>query len=248
MTTPFVIVPALTAVHDNTFRHDLLDPYAARAAASWVDAYLLSGSTTRGDLLTIAQRADLIDLWLQHLPPQRLIACCWHPEDITEATARGVAAMMVMRNLSDRRAAVEFLANLPLGTYIYSHPIYTPAVFDAALAADAAAAGVLPAGGKIAKIGVEGVAKVHAVTGPDFALWDGSSRHIAASVRAGAAGVIATPLSPLPSPFPSADLHVLQPAIDTIQAALDVLPSRAERTAMLTRMAFTTAPDDTRRR
>jgi dihydrodipicolinate synthase/N-acetylneuraminate lyase len=241
VTTPFIVVPVLTAVHDNTIRRDLLDPYAARAAASWVDAYLLSGSTTRGDLLTTGQRADLIDLWLRHLPPQRLIACCWHLEDITEATARGVAAMMVMRNLSDRHAALEFLATLPVGTYIYSHPMYTPAVFDVALAADAAAAGVLPAGGKIAKTGLEDVAKVHAVTGPDFALWDGSSRHMAASVRAGAAGIIATPLCPLPSPFPSADLHVLQPAIDTMQAALDALPGRAERTAMLTRMAFTTA-------
>jgi hypothetical protein len=43
VTTPFVVVPALTAVHDNTIRRDLLDPYAARAAASWVDAFLLSG-------------------------------------------------------------------------------------------------------------------------------------------------------------------------------------------------------------
>lgn len=242
MTTPFVVVPALTPLDDNAIRRDLLDPYAARAAASWADAYLLSGSTTRGDLLTIAQRADLIDLWLQHLPPQRLIACCWQPEDITEATGRGVAAMMVMRNLPDRPAAVDFLATVPRGTYIYSHPMYTPAVFDAGLAADAAAAGVLPAGGKIAKIGLDGVAEVRAVTGPDFALWDGSSRHMAASVHAGAVGVIATPLSPLPMPFPSADLHVLQPAVDTMQAALDALPSRAERTAMLTRMAFTKAP------
>jgi dihydrodipicolinate synthase/N-acetylneuraminate lyase len=242
MSRPYVVVPALNPTQDGDLRGDALDRYASRAAASWVDALLLSGSTTRGDLLSIAQRADLIDLWLQYLPPHRLIACCWCPEDINAANERGVAAMMVMRDLPDRRAAVDLLAALPPNTFIYSHPMYSTAVFDAGLAAEAAAAGVTPAGGKIAKVSVAEVAAIRAAVGPGFALWDGSSRHIAASVQAGAAGVIATPLSPFPEPFPPSDLQALQPAVDAVQAALDALPDRPERTALLASLAFGQAP------
>jgi dihydrodipicolinate synthase/N-acetylneuraminate lyase len=241
--TPQVIVPALTPLD----RSGSVDRYAARrysrrAAATWIDAFLLSGSTTRGDLLSVSQRAQVLDAWLQDVPPSRLIACCWQPGDIEVAHARQVRAMMVMRDLPDRDAALRFLADLPPQTTVYSHPMYTATVLDADLATDAAAAGVLPPGGKVAKISLDGIARLRLAAGAHFALWDGSSRHVAESVRAGASGVIATPLSDLPEPFPARSVATLQPVLDASQAHLDALPGRTQRTEWLVRRAFHPAP------
>jgi hypothetical protein len=215
-----------------------MSAYAKRAAATWVDAFLLSGSTTRGDLLSAADRASLIDQWLGYLPAHRLIACCWTDQDVREAAKRQVPAMVVMRGLESRQAALDLFASLPTGTYVYSHPMYSPTTLDAALAAAAAAAGVLPAGGKIAKIGLADIAELRAATGPGFRLWDGSSRNIAARLQAGAEGVIATPLCHLPTPFPPQDLPVLQASLDHVQAELDALPTRPDRTNLLLSYAF----------
>lgn len=231
---PYVVVPALSPLGQG----ELVPAYAQKAAATWVDAFLLSGSTTRGDLLSTAQRAKLLDRWLDYLPTHRLIACCWIDEDIHESAARGVPAMVVMRGLANRQAALDLFAALPAGTYVYSHPMYTSAVLDAVLAKEASEAGVLPAGGKIAKIGLSDIAALRAAAGPDFALWDGSSRRISERLQAGAEGIIATPLSHLPTPFPSQDLLALQASIDPVQAELDALPTRAERTDFLLQHAF----------
>ncbi|MEU4243122.1 hypothetical protein [Actinoplanes sp. NPDC026619] len=217
---------------------DALHDYAARAARTWVDAWLLSGSTTRGDLLTTLQRGQVIDMWLSHLPADRLIACCWSLDDVAQAAARGVAPMMVLRDLPDPDAALALLAELPQGALIYSHPMYTATTFDADLAAVAAAAGVLPVGGKIAKVSPAKIAAITAATGAGFAFWDGSTRHIADSVAAGAAGVIATPLSWLPDPFPARQNSELQLAFDETQAALDALAARPQRKAYLEQLAF----------
>lgn len=231
---PYVVVPALSPLGQGM----LVPGYARRAAATWVDAFLLSGSTTRGDLLSVAQRADLIDQWLEYLPSHRLIACCWTDQDIREAAKRKVPAMAVMQDLANRQAALDLFASLPTGTYVYSHPMYSPTTLDATLAAEAAAAGVLPAGGKIAKIGLPEIAALRAATGPGFRLWDGSSRGIAARLQAGAEGVIATALCHLPTPFPSQDLPTLQISVDRVQAELDALPTRPDRTNLLMTYAF----------
>ena len=231
-------MPALTPTQGGQVVDDELHRYADRAAATWIDAYLLSGSTTRGDLLTTEQRSCIIDLWLQHVQPERLIACCWNSADIAQAQARRVSPMAVMQRLPDQDAAIKFFESLPSDAYIYSHPMYTATTFKHALAAVASAANVLPAGGKIAKIGAEQITQLRAAAGQQFALWDGSSRHIARSVEAGASGVIATPLSHLPTPFPSAEVVQLQHAIDPVQVALDDLPNRPSRGAYLARAAF----------
>jgi hypothetical protein len=73
--------------------------YAQRAAATWADAFILSGSTTHGDLLTVNERTDLLGLWLRFVPALRLVACCWHQEDVLEATLRGITPMVVMHSL-----------------------------------------------------------------------------------------------------------------------------------------------------
>jgi dihydrodipicolinate synthase/N-acetylneuraminate lyase len=235
---PDVVVPALNFVDAaGRLDRDAIGRYADRAAATWVTAFLLSGSTTRGDLLTVAQRGEVIDLWLDVAPALRLIACCWQADDIAQADARGVASMMVMRDRPDQGSALRFLAGLPRHTHVYSHPMYSPTVLDADLAAAAAAAGVLPPGGKIAKISLDGIATLRAAAGGDFALWDGSSRHIADSMAAGASGVIATPLSAFPPSFPPREIAALQHAINATQHALDALPTRAQRSELLLRHA-----------
>jgi hypothetical protein len=214
--------------------------YAARAATTWVDAYLLSGSTTRGDLLSSDQRAQIIDLWLQHLPAERLIACCWNPADVGNAETRQVAPMVVLQGLPDQTAALKFVKALPTSVHIYSHPMYTPTTFGTSVAAAAANASSLPAGGKIAKITPQRITELRAAVGSEFRLWDGSSRHIARSVQAGATGVIATPLSHVPESFSTAEVGELQRTIDGVQASLDSRPDRQSRRAFLAHLAFST--------
>jgi hypothetical protein len=109
--------------------------------------------------------------------------------------------MAVLRQL-DRPSALEFLRQLPEGATVYSHPMFGGTTFDARLARDAQIAGALPAGGKLAKITTDQVSSIHSAAGNLFRLWDGSSRRIAASLDAGAAGIVATPLSPFGENFP----------------------------------------------
>lgn len=234
-----VVVPALTFVQpDGRLDGTLIRAYIELASRTWIDRFLLSGSATRGDRLTVAGRARVLDLWLTCLPPGRLVACCWEPADLTQAQARGVQPMLVLRDLPGAVTPLAAVAALPAGSLVYSHPMYTRTPFDAQLAAAAWTMGALPAGGKFAKISLTEIQALRAATGPGFALWDGSSRHIDKSMAAGASGVVATPLSCLPTPFPARS--ALQAAVDAVQHRLDALPGRAERTALLLSSARST--------
>ncbi len=233
-----IVVPALTLPDSSgAIDYEATHQYAKRAAATWIDYFILSGSTSRGQDLTPGQRASILDLWLDVTQPGRLLACCWEPADFDHAARRGITPMGVMRGLSSRTAALTFLRGIPRGAYIYSHPMFGGSVFDSELAAAASSAGVLPAGGKIAKITKPAITDVHRAAGDEFRLWDGSSRHIQESVDAGAVGVVATPLSTFTAPFPARQTSLIQAAVDPIQADLDALPERTARTAELMRRA-----------
>lgn len=239
MTSAFdIVVPAL-ALRGPTGGIDFTATrqYAERAAETWVDYLILSGSTTRGQDLTPQQRDQILELWLHVATPQRLLACCWEPQDFDNAAARGVAPMAIMRGLNGIEAALAFLRALPTGAYIYSHPMFGGAVFDAELAAAAKTEGSLPVGAKVAKIMTTAIPEVRAAAGDSFKLWDGSSRRIQASLDAGAAGVVATPLSSFDAPLPAKEPRLIQAALDPVQAALDALPDRASRTAELLKRA-----------
>jgi hypothetical protein len=235
MSTDFdVVVPALSLrALDGSVDLAATRAYAQRAAATWVDFFLLSGSTTRGFEHRPSERAAVLDLWLALTPASRLLACCWKPDDLAHAAQRGIAPVAVMQGLADQTQALAFLRTLPSGAHIYSHPMFGGAVFDAGLAGAAREQGVLPAGGKLAKISTTEITKVHATTGYTFRLWDGSSRRIRASVDAGAAGVVATPLCAFDTELPAKDIDLLQAAVDSVQRTLDALPDRASRTAEL---------------
>jgi len=230
-----IIVPALALRTPDGAR---LDPeanarYAERAARTWADAFILSGSTTRGDQLTVDERAELLDLWSSLAPASRLVACCWCEEDVQEAARHAITPMIVMHSMPEAEQALSLLASLPPGAHVYSHPKYGSAVLDASLTAAARQRGVLPAGAKISKITAEDISAIRHAAGSPWTLWDASARHIHTSLAAGASGVVATPLSHIPTPFPQRALAVLQPAIDAVQQQLDDLPSRAARSGLL---------------
>ncbi len=235
MTARFdIVVPALALSNsDAAIDHENTLHYARRAAATWVDYFILSGSTTRGHDLAPGQRADILDLWLTVAEPRRLLACCWEQEDFDHAAQRGIAPMATMRNLGGLKAALTFLRSLPSGAYIYSHPMFGGSVFDAELAQAAKQEGILPAGGKLAKIKTLAITDIHAVTQDAFKLWDGSSRHIQTSLDAGAAGIVATPLCAFEAPLPAKEPDLVQAIADPVQAALDALPDRPARTLEL---------------
>src|SRR6266508_1275766 len=100
---------------------------------------------------------------------------------------------------------------LPPESYLYSHPLYTQSRLDAHACVTLIRAGVLPAGAKIAKVGAQDISAIRAACGAAFRLWDGSCRNIQASIEAGATGVVATPLSPIPQDFPSREIVRLRP-------------------------------------
>ncbi|MEU1204032.1 hypothetical protein [Nocardia sp. NPDC005825] len=236
-----VVVPVL-AFQSSDGRLDMTgtEQYAARAAASWVDHFIVSGSTARGDLLTPGERASLLDLWLNAVDPTRVLACCWDPTDIIAAVNRNVTPMVVLRTL-DPQKTLKLLAELPSGSTIYSHPMFDATVFDAVLAGQARADGTLPAGGKLAKISLDNIRQIRSAAGDSFRLWDGSSRHIDASVSAGAAGIVATPLTTFMDELPAKEPAAVQTIVDQVQARLDALPDRATRTAYLMKQAITVA-------
>lgn len=238
MDSPYVIVPALNLPASRT----MVDlpasrSYAELAGKSWIDRFLLNGSTTRGDLLSAPKRAAVLDLWIDAVGSDRLLACCWEPGDITTAEERGVTPMAVLRDLHTQAAMLEFLANLPAAATIYSHPRFGRP-FDPHTATAAREAGCLPAGGKLAAITPSEIVKYRQGT-PTFEVWDGSSRRIRKSIAAGAHGVVATPLAALMAgPLPDrTDLDALQLTIDKVQTELDQLPSRGAKRQFLLEQA-----------
>jgi hypothetical protein len=247
-----VVVPALAlrTPGGTTLNAETTARYAQRAARTWIDAFILSGSTTRGDLLTHDERTELLDLWLRVAAPTRLVACCWCDDDVHEATRRAITPMIVMRSLRDNEQALSLLAALPRGAYVYSHPKYDSRVLDVGLTVVARRRGVLPAGAKLSKVTTEDIAALRRAAGPRWTLWDASSRHIAASLAAGASGVVASPLSHFPRPFPDRTLPLLQPMIDAIQTRMDQLPTRdaVARCCMSSRYATPTLSHVARRR
>lgn len=134
-------------------------------------------------------------------------------------------------------AGASLLADLPASAYVYSHPKYGSTLFDATLAGAARQRAILPAGAKLSKITTDDITTIRHAAGARWTLWDASARHINASLAAGASGVVATPLSHLPTPFPNRSPSVLQRAIDAMQQELDPLPSPAERSQLLHKLA-----------
>jgi dihydrodipicolinate synthase/N-acetylneuraminate lyase len=188
--------------------------YASQLSATWVDYILVSGSAGGGQNLDADQRGRVLDLWLDVAPPGRLIAACWSRQDVAAALTRTVQPMIVLQDLPDRRVALQLLASLPVGAYVYSHPRYTTITLDPVLAHSAASAGVLPAGAKVSKVPTGDIAALRKACGLEFDLWHGSARDISGSIDAGASAVVVTALADLPDPFPPKGVAALQALVD----------------------------------
>jgi dihydrodipicolinate synthase/N-acetylneuraminate lyase len=235
---PHIVVPALTIrTPEGSLDRQGTAQYARRAAKTWVDHFILSGTTARGYSLTEQERLCVLRVWLDHTDPARVLSCCWSRADVDNAIAQRVTPLVVIPHLSNDDAALHFLASLPAGSFIYSHPGNSPTVFDAQLCSKARSSDCLPVGAKLSKVSCREITAVRAQVGPSFILWDGSSRDIAESIAAGATGVVATPLSPFAQPFPPRNLAQLQSVLDEVQAHLDRLPSREARSNHLSTLA-----------
>ncbi|WP_041938779.1 MULTISPECIES: hypothetical protein [Frankia] len=233
-----LVLPALTfRTPDGAIDTAATVAYARRAAGTWAHRFILSGTTTGGHQASEADRAAVVDLWADTIGVDRLTACCWTPADITHATHAGVVPMVVLRDLANDAEALSLFAALPRPSYLFSHPEFSPTTLTPELAAAARAAGVLPAAAKVSKVPPSGIAALRTATGPDFTLWDGTARHISASLDAGADGIVTAPLSHLPDPFPATQADQLQAAIDAAQHHLDTQTGRDARTAALFVMA-----------
>jgi dihydrodipicolinate synthase/N-acetylneuraminate lyase len=233
-----VVVPVLTLL-DNSGRIDrrACAAYAARARESWVDLFLVSGSLGGGSMLSRQARRDLLTVWLDEVGPARLVACGWEAGELEEIGELGVRPVAVLRELRDEVAVIKAFEKLPAGSFVYSHPQYTRATLTPAVAEKARADGFLPAGAKVSKVSLDEVRTLRAAAGPEFALFDGRCRHLAASVEAGATGVVAVPLSVIPADLPPRDdLDGVQAVIDRYQAVVDAEPDVAAQAAALTRI------------
>ncbi|WP_228799571.1 hypothetical protein [Nocardia nova] len=231
-----VVVPTLHLVsQDGSVDLAATRRYAEKASGGWIDYFLINGSTTAGDELSPAERTAVLDIWLDVVGPDRLLACSWSPSDLRAAAERNVTPMAVLM-ASNTVAAEQILRDLPRGSTIYSHPMFGSQAFTPALAAWARAAGCLPTGGKLAKIQLEEIAEIHN-SAPEFAVWDGSSRHIQKSVEAGASGIVATPLAAELATLPPRSTDRIQSTVDVVQGELDRLSNRpAKRTWLLERI------------
>ncbi|MGN2640525.1 hypothetical protein ACTD5D_31025 [Nocardia takedensis] len=236
-----IVVPTMHLVHeDGTLDRVATRQHAQAAATGWTDLFLINGSTTAGDELTSAERVDVLDIWLNAVDASRLLACAWSHDDLQHAADRGITPMVVLK-ANSRGAAERLLEALPDRTTIYSHPMFGY-TFNADLAAWARGIGRLPKGGKLAKIELTEISEILR-TVPEFDTWDGSSRRIQESANAGAAGVVATPLSAVLGNLPSRNLALIQSTVDSVQMELDRLPDRpAKRRWLVERIRAATLP------
>lgn len=236
MTDFDVVVPVLHApTRAGGIDRERTRDYAQVAAASWVDYFLVSGSTTGGRDLSTADRSVVLDIWVDIVGPQRLLAGSWTTSDLIVAGERDVLPIAVMTPDAVGADALQWLRELPRAA-IYSHPVYGGPTWTPALAHAAAAAGCLPVGGKVSKVGVDVIADLHSAA-PAFALWDGSARHIQRSIGAGAAGVVLTPLAGQLDRLPAKEIDAVQAVVDPVQVELDRITGQAGRRQYLLDMA-----------
>ncbi|MEU5410488.1 hypothetical protein [Nocardia asteroides] len=205
--------------------------YAESAARSWVERFLINGSTTGGRELHVAEREAVLDIWLDVVGRERLLACSWSWRDITTACERGVLPMAVMTPDFVGADVLQWLGKLPPAT-IYSHPAYGASAWTPELARTSTAAGIAPLGGKISKVSLDQVSELHRAA-PRFTLWDGSARHIGQSISAGAAGVVLTPLAGDLRRLPPKSIEDVQRFVDVVQAELDQIKAKSARRELL---------------
>lgn len=218
-----LLLPGLT-FRDESGALDISDceRYARRADRTWVAGFIVCGSNGQGSCMTQDERITLLDLWLQNTSAERVVMCCWSATDHEVALARGVTPLLTSSLFKSVGTAYSHCL-------IYSHPNDSPV--------DLCSLRELVNGAKVSKVDLRTLSHFRSWFGRDFELLHGSSRSCAASLAAGASGIVSSALSVVPSPFPRSDVHSTQLAADRIQSVLDSVGSKTLRTRALTTMA-----------
>lgn len=180
----------------------------------WTKHILVNGPMGHGEVSTPSERALVLDMWLECVPSERLIAACWDPADVRAAQARRVRPLVMLSADTDVQLAQQ-LHEAPVNAWVYANPRYSRVLLSGELATASRVAGV-----KLSKVSTEDLATMRAAC-PDATIVHGSSRNIAASLDAGADLVTAAPLAATPATSLDLDLSVIQRHVDTIQASLD---------------------------
>lgn len=231
---PRILVPVLT-LRNASGSIDLgaNRAYAQRAAATWLDGFIVSGTIGEGDLLTPGERHNLLSVWLDELTSVRVLGCVWESADLTAVLDSGARPLVLMHRVGTRDEALRWLGELPSQAFVYSHPRYTTRTYDPDIATAARARGIAPAGGKICKVGLAELTALRGAAGPGFQLYDGRCRHLSRSVESGATGVIAVPLCTFPVLPQPDDMVGVQALIAAVQVVVDARSSRAARLVAL---------------
>lgn len=109
---PQIVVPALTIrTPEGGLDEQGTAQYAMRAVSTWVDRFILSGSTARGYSMTERERLCVLRVWLDHADPARVLACCWSRADVDNAATQGVTPIVPIPHLHNDDAALRFLAS-----------------------------------------------------------------------------------------------------------------------------------------
>lgn len=232
---PSVVVPVLSLLDARgQVDRGACAAYAQRARETWLDGFLVAGSLGMGSLLPDRVRHDLVDVWLDNVPAERLFVCAWGAALVEQVSEAGVRPVLVLRDLEDDAAVLRALEGLPVDALVYSHPQYTRAVLSPVVVDKARSEGLLPAGAKVSKVDLDEVRAFRDAAGPEFELFDGRCRHVQASVAAGATGVVAVPLTVLPEDLPPrACMDALQAVIDRGQAVVDAHDAVADQAEAL---------------
>lgn len=196
----------------------------------WAKHIIVNGPMGRGEVSTPGERALVLDIWLECVPSERLIAACWEPEDVRAAQARRVRPLVMLSADTDMQLAQQ-LHEAPVNAWVYANPRYSRVLLSGELAATSKVAGV-----KLSKVSAEDLVTMRAAC-PNATIVHGSSRNITASLNAGANLVTAAPLAATPATWLDLDLSVIQRHVDTIQASLDKQHGHDARVRWVTQRA-----------
>lgn len=235
MTIPPIVVPAPTfRLPDAAIDRDTTNRYARRIADTWARHIIVSGPMGWGECSTPGERAAILDLWLQHVEPARLIAACWDTEDVRIAQRQQVQPLVMLQAADEEDLSAQ-LGDAPSNSWMYANPRYSHALLTPELVAATPVDGV-----KLSKVTLTDIAATRAAN-PNTVIVHGSSRAIVASIEAGASLVTAAPLATLPDPWPAPDLDVIQTSANSIQQYLDELPTHHTRVEWITARAASRA-------
>lgn len=182
--------------------HDLNAHYARRLGSTWVRHAVVAGPMGLGEACTPEQRAELVELWMRHVEPARLLVACWTPAEIRTVTDSGIRALAMLAIDTDDELLAA-LGGLPPLAVAYTNPRYGGSLITPELLAANADRPDMPAALKFSKVTISELANIRQVVGPGVTIIHGSSRRIADSLAAGVDIVVSSPLAVLPKQWPA---------------------------------------------